>query len=366
MINPIAIFVPNLLTWNGKKPIIGGLEKYVLALAELLTSMNYFVSFHQNAYKDFKTTYLNWPIYGYKADPHHLQATTTRMEKSITGRVLYSSIAQQVYYRPGSICISHGVWWELPSSTPSSARKFYETLVASALNQANLIVSCDYNFLNVSRAIYPNLADKKIRVIPNFVDSQQFSPRKKDHIKHLRILYPRRISPERGFSILINVITPLLAEYDNIEFQFAIDTNFPENLKHFQAWHENEVNKERILLCHPDFQSMPKVYDAADIVVIPSLYSEGTSFSCLEAMAMGKAIIATNVGGLTNLIIDGYNGLLIHPSQESLFQALRFLINNHPTRSYLGANALATSQAFGRDIWEARWSECIKKFYPNS
>ena len=58
---------------------------------------------------------------------------------------------------------------------------------------------------------------------------------------------------------------------------------------------------------------MPQVYRYADIVLIPTKAAEGTSLSCLEAMASGRAVIAGCVGGLSDLIVDGYNGLLLRP-----------------------------------------------------
>ncbi|SDI15560.1 glycosyltransferase family 4 protein [Desulfosporosinus hippei] len=366
MDNKLAIFIPNLINWDGEKQIIGGLERYMIALAEIMTEMGYDLSFHQFAHHDFSNNSLDWPVYGYQADSRELHKTIGRMEKATKGRVLYSSIVQQTSYRPQSICISHGVWWELPGSSPVQAQKYYENHVAKALEQAGLIISCDYNFLNVTRAIYPHLADQKIRVIPNFADSKYYYPRKPKNTDHVRILYPRRLSPERGFGILKEVIPPLLCRFPQVEFEFAIDTNKPEYLEIFHQWRENLTSKERILYCHPDYQSMPEVYAEADIVVIPSIYSEGTSFSCLEAMAMGKAVIATDVGGLTNLIINGYNGLLIHPSKESLYQSLLYLIENPSVCTRFGEYAYTTSQAFSRRVWEARWRQCIKRIYPLS
>lgn len=366
MDNKLAIFIPNLINWDGDKQVIGGLERYMIALAELMTEMGYDLSFHQNAHHDFCYNSLDWPVYGYQADSQNLHKTIERMEKETKGRVLYSSIVQQTFCRSQSICISHGVWWEVPGSSPLQAQKYYEGHVASALEQAGLIVSCDYNFLNVTRAIYPHIADQKVRVIPNFADSRYYYPRKPKNIDHVRILYPRRLSPERGFGILKEVIPTLLASFPQVEFEFAIDTNRPEYLNLFYQWRENANGKERILYCHPDYHSMPDVYARADIVVIPSIYSEGTSFSCLEAMAMGKAVIATDVGGLTNLIINGYNGLLIHPSKESLYQALLFLIENPAICTRLGEYAFTTSQAFTRQAWEARWRHCIQRIYPLS
>lgn len=364
MDNKLAIFIPNLLNWDGEKLIIGGLERYMLALAELLTKMGYNLSFHQNANHDFKNYSLDWPVYGYQADPCDLHKTIERIERETKGRVLYSSIVQQISYRPQSICISHGVWWEAPGSSPLQARKYYESHVERALKQADLIVSCDYNFLNVTRAIYPNLADQKVRVIPNFADSSFFYPRDHKINNKMRILYPRRLSPERGFGILKEVIPPLLDSFPHVEFEFAIDTNKQDYVDLFYKWRETITGKERIFFCHPDYQSMPDVYARSDIVVIPSIYSEGTSFSCLEAMAMGKAIVATDVGGLTNLIINGYNGLLVHPSKESLYQALLYLIENPTVCNRLGVHAHSTSQAFTRQVWATRWHYCIQKVYP--
>lgn len=44
MDNKLAIFIPNLLNWDGDKQIIGGLERYMIALAELMTEMGYDLS----------------------------------------------------------------------------------------------------------------------------------------------------------------------------------------------------------------------------------------------------------------------------------------------------------------------------------
>ena len=65
------------------------------------------------------------------------------------------------------------------------------------------------------------------------------------------------------------------------------------------------------------FNEMDKLYKEADISIIPTLHSEGTSFTCLESMASQLPIIASNVGGLGNLIIDGFNGILINPNEKN-------------------------------------------------
>ena len=60
------------------------------------------------------------------------------------------------------------------------------------------------------------------------------------------------------------------------------------------------------------------LFEAADIVVIPSIQlpdgrTEGLPTVCLEAMAAGKVVIGSRVGGLAEVIVDGFNGLLFEP-----------------------------------------------------
>jgi glycosyltransferase involved in cell wall biosynthesis len=78
----------------------------------------------------------------------------------------------------------------------------------------------------------------------------------------------------------------------------------------------------------------------ADIVVLPS-YSEMCPVILLEAMTLKKAIVATNVGGIPEMIKDGFNGLLVEPrNEEELGGVLLKLITDSTLRYRLGSNAL--------------------------
>ena len=106
---------------------------------------------------------------------------------------------------------------------------------------------------------------------------------------------------------------------------------------------------------------MYKIYQNSDISVIPTLYSEGTSLSCLEAMASGNCVISTNVGGLPNLIISGYNGILVNPDQKELYDALVEVIVNHERRISLQKNALEVVKVFSKKEWEKSWMKIFKQ-----
>jgi len=89
---------------------------------------------------------------------------------------------------------------------------------------------------------------------------------------------------------------------------------------------------------------VPDLLNAMDIFVLPS-YSEGLSLALLEAMAAGKPVIATAVGGTPEVVTEGVNGLLIPPRDAgALAGALARLLTDPALAQRLGANARARVQ----------------------
>ncbi|MBM4300452.1 MAG: glycosyltransferase [Deltaproteobacteria bacterium] len=86
-------------------------------------------------------------------------------------------------------------------------------------------------------------------------------------------------------------------------------------------------------------RDVPDLLNAMDIFVLPS-YSEGVSLALLEAMAAGLPVIATEVGGLPEVVTDGENGLLIPPRDAgALAEALTRLLGASDFAKKLGQNA---------------------------
>jgi glycosyltransferase involved in cell wall biosynthesis len=79
----------------------------------------------------------------------------------------------------------------------------------------------------------------------------------------------------------------------------------------------------------------------ADIFVLTS-YVEGVPVSAMEAMAVGVPVVATNVGGTSELIQEGISGLLVRPSDvDTVYAALRKLITNFDLRMSIAKNGRA-------------------------
>jgi glycosyltransferase involved in cell wall biosynthesis len=115
-------------------------------------------------------------------------------------------------------------------------------------------------------------------------------------------------------------------------------------------------------------QDVPDLLNAMDIFVLPS-YSEGVSLALLEAMAAGKAVIATAVGGTPEVVTYGVTGLLIPPRDvDALAGALARLLSDPAWARQLGAKAQAhvrehfSLERLGREINEIYEELAEKKF----
>ena len=353
----LGFFVPNLLSWSGEDKVIGGLERYSWALIELMQELGWDVEVNQNGNSDWKQEVNGIIIKGHEVARYSLEAVVEKINSSY-GRVLYGSLLQKpIYYKSNSIVISHGVWWDGKNIAREQRERMIK-ICQEAIAQNALTISCDYNFLNVMRAISPEVTDK-IRVIPNFVNINKFKKVERDSTDTIKILYPRRLDYCRGIDIFIEIAKDLISQRSNLEILMAVDKNHPDfnqQLKPFLSL--NQVRE-----FNPQFEDMPDIYQQADIVVIPSRYSEGSSFSCLEAMASGKAIVASDVGGLTNLIINGYNGILVPPRKTPITRAINFLLDNHSARQKLGENAFKTARSFTLERWKKQWAGYLKAIY---
>jgi glycosyltransferase involved in cell wall biosynthesis len=90
---------------------------------------------------------------------------------------------------------------------------------------------------------------------------------------------------------------------------------------------------------------MPEIYRAADFCLLPSLM-EATSIAGLEAMATGRALVGTRVGGIPALIDDGVTGLLVPPRDPpAIAAAVNALAHNRERCVQMGHAARARVEA---------------------
>lgn len=101
---------------------------------------------------------------------------------------------------------------------------------------------------------------------------------------------------------------------------------------------------------------MPDVYRAADVVLLPSIYGENLPTVLIEASATSRAIAASRVGGIPDIVIDNVTGLLFESgSEQGLADAVCRLLEDAELRQRLGAAARDRAQEeFSSSVWVDR------------
>ena len=159
-----------------------------------------------------------------------------------------------------------------------------------------------------------------------------------------------RLVPEKGGDLLLRAAARIVAAHPEVRIVFAGDG--PER----GAWEALAVElgiRDRVEfmgIC----RNMPAVYASFDIVVLPSL-DEAMPMCLIEAMAAGKPVIGTNVGGVPNLVAPGVTGLLLPPGDAlALRTALERLLEDPGLAHRLGVNGAARAAEAFSDTAMAR------------
>lgn len=99
-----------------------------------------------------------------------------------------------------------------------------------------------------------------------------------------------------------------------------------------------QVDKEITFLGHLDHEDIPAVYKKSDFVVLPSVWPEPLSRILLESAFFGKPVLATDLGGSSEIIKHGYNGLLFEPEVGDLKEKLEIIIEEEDKRKEYSEN----------------------------
>ncbi|MBU8922102.1 MAG: glycosyltransferase family 4 protein [Bacteroidales bacterium] len=138
----------------------------------------------------------------------------------------------------------------------------------------------------------------KISVIPNFVDVQSFNTgREEDYF-----LYFGRISHEKGIDLLIEAVSEMKVGRLKVVGEGPSSEELKKLVKQTGAPVE--------FLGFRSGDELRSLLEGAMFVVVPSTWYENLPFSVMEALAAGKPVIATDIGGIPEMVEDEGNGLL--------------------------------------------------------
>lgn len=260
-----------------------------------------------------------------------------------------------------TIAIQHGIFWDNPvhqNFNPkmsalyafSKVRLTYK--IARNLENVNHIVCVDYNFPNWLRAsiAYQSVP---ITVIPNCSVVSRRNKKPKDTIN---IIFARRLETYRGTRVFADAVSPVLREFSNV--QVTVAGTGPD--KDYMVETLSEFGDRVRFISYQSDESL-KIHADQHLAIVPTIGSEGTSLSLLEAMSSQCAVICSSVGGMTNIVLDGYNGIMVNPGDRGeLTSAMKKLIIDDGLREIISENAYKTViDAFSQESWSEKWKELL-------
>jgi glycosyltransferase involved in cell wall biosynthesis len=140
-----------------------------------------------------------------------------------------------------------------------------------------------------------------------------------------------RLTPIKGQRYLLEAAAMISSRKTDVFFVFLGDGELAHELGKMAS--SLEIKNVMFLGWRQD---VPEVMSTFDIFVLPSL-NEGMGKVLVEAMALGKPIVASDVGGIPDLVINNYNGLLVPPADvEGLVKSINYLLDDSIKRKEMG------------------------------
>lgn len=215
--------------------------------------------------------------------------------------------------------------------------------------------------------IHPN----KIRVIYNSVDINTFKPddAKRENTKRKFsisnddrvILMAGVVHRQKGMHIGLKVFAKIKKEIPNCRMMILGDGPYLGALKKLAK--DLKIKNDVIFCGHISNQSMPFYYNAADVLLNPTLREEGLPIVVAEAMACGLGVVTSRIGGTESTIEEAISGFFIKPKDEiMMIKRLNEILTNQELRKKIGTNARAKATSlFNKEKMAAQYLDLSEK-----
>ena len=208
-------------------------------------------------------------------------------------------------------------------------RKFFQSFLFLLLDLPAIFFASKI-FVAIKSLLGKIPKDKQI-YLPNGVDINFFHPAKKNNEIPV-VLSVGRLERQKNFQNLIKSM-------ENLDAGLKIVGFGPLKEELLDIARDKSVNLK--ITEKVENTKMPKIYNGADIFVLSSLI-EGSPKVLLEAMACGLPVVATDVEGTEDVIIDGHNALASKPTATDLHPKIEFLLKNPNTALKISREARKT------------------------
>lgn len=225
-------------------------------------------------------------------------------------------------------------------------RNFVKRFILKHISELYVVLS-SYTLRLLTDLGFPK---EKIRIVPNGIDTKIFRPGEGEKEENL-ILFVGRVVPKKGLHVLLKALCYLTTPVRLIIVGPLTNPEYSNNiLALIESLNKKTVHKityagvQRI-------EELIKLYQKATVLICPSL-SEPFPMVNLEALSCGTPVVASNVGGIPDVVQDHFNGILVPPSDEpKLAEAIQYLLDNENIRRNFGRNGrIFIKKNFSSDV----------------
>ncbi len=195
------------------------------------------------------------------------------------------------------------------------------------------------------------LADEKLVVMPPFVSAERFVTGARANGRKKRVLFVHTLSKEKGAHHLLRIIPRILESLPETQFPVAGDGRYRDEI--------GKLPNVTMLGAVPNVQ-VPRLYAESDLIILPS-EEEGVPHVLLEAMAMGVPFVATDVGGVADLVGESLKDTLVSPGDIDAFVERSVeILTNEKLAADLSRRCLARASDFTLENAADRFLEKIR------
>ena len=202
-----------------------------------------------------------------------------------------------------------------------------------------------------------NIAHGCIQYVPNFIDTDAFSPFPTcSEEQPLAVLYVGRLESGKGAPVFAQAVPLIARAFPQAKFIF-LGADRPD--KHgnsqkallLQAFEREGLQGSVEFHGHDSPEIFLSFYRQASVFVLPSLF-ENSPYTLLEAMACGKACVVSRAGGMPEMLVERESGLFFDPGNPyDLAEKVIALLRNTEQRKSLGQAARhRAEQEYGLDV----------------
>jgi glycosyltransferase involved in cell wall biosynthesis len=280
----------------------------------------------------------------------------------------YRAVRRSAAGRPVALTVHGPVHREVASayglSPEDETIRWLRELETRAYREADAVISVDRAHADYVRSFGRT---ERLWVIPNFVDTRQFHPaaapaRLSGELEtwiagRPLLLCPRRLVPKNGVDIALRAAAVLSRR--GIEAALLVAGTGPQRAELEALRRELGGDRFIALMGESESDAMPGWCVRAAIVLVPSVsrtgIEEATSISALEAQAAGRPVVASNLGGLREIIEHERTGMLVTPDDpEALADAVQGLLAAPAMGAAMGERACAAVREHHSHVAGAR------------